>query len=303
MIKISYPGGNENLSTEELLRDGAKRLKGSGISQSRAEVEILMASVLDIPRWKLYLQKEETLSPEAEKKFQIALGKREKHTPLSYITGKKEFYGYEFKVSPSVLIPRPETEILIETAISIIRESNNGKDEKLCIADLGTGSGAIAVTLALLIPHAEIWALDSSLAALEIAAENASYHKVASRINFVAGRFIDIPALFPKSINMIITNPPYICSRNIAQLPPHIKDYEPLSALDGGEDGLNCYREILDALTKTPIAPPAIFLSETGEDSLSALKALCSSHPAISSFSFIKDYRDFERVLKATVNA
>ncbi len=292
---------DELYCADEILCDAAARLKKAGLAEGRAEAEILLASILNIPRWRLYLQREEKIGLREAKNFQSALAKRERRVPLSYITGEKEFYGYSFQVTGDVLIPRPETEFLIDTVLAAVNEDNPAIEHKMVIADLGTGSGAIAVTLALLLPRAEIWALDISPAALLIARKNSVIHGVCSRIRFVRGSFEEIPRLLPRSLNLVVANPPYICSGNINQLAPEIKEYEPLQALDGGEDGLDSYRQILEALKHVTVRPPATLIMETGEDSLAALKDLCRSNPLISSLAFIKDYRGHERVMKATL--
>jgi release factor glutamine methyltransferase len=175
--------------------------------------------------------------------------------------------GLSFTVTPSVLIPRPETELLVEAVLAELRQ-----EQAPCLLDLGTGSGAIAVSLAVFLPQAQVTAVDLSAAALAVARENARRHQVASRLRFLQG---DLYApVAGEEFTAVISNPPYIPAAEISRLAATVKDYEPLLALDGGPDGLAFYRRLTRELTLLA-APPSLLALEVGAGQAAAVRQLC----------------------------
>ncbi|MDD4900310.1 MAG: peptide chain release factor N(5)-glutamine methyltransferase, partial [Candidatus Omnitrophica bacterium] len=207
------------------------------------EAEILFAEVLGCDRMSLYRNRALPLNAEISKYIGTVLKRRIHGEPLQYILGKTEFMGLEFKVEPGVLIPRQETEILVEKVVQEVTKSQGHNAISLSLLDLGTGSGCIAVFLAKMFPAAKITAVDISEQALRIAKQNAILHGVDERIQFIQGNLLSPYAVRRTQYDIIVSNPPYIPSWEISQLQPEIA-YEPRIALDGGEDGLDFYRKI-----------------------------------------------------------
>jgi release factor glutamine methyltransferase len=173
--------------------------------------------------------------------YRTLVSRRQARVPLAYLTGAKEFWSLSFKVTPAVLVPRPETEVLVETALARLKRLTAP-----VIVDVGTGSGAIAVALAKMLPFARIYATEISREALDVARENAGVHGVAGQIAFLQGDLLE--PVFTRGLigqcDLIVSNPPYVATTDLAVLPPEAH-YEPLEALDGGPDGLRCHRQII----------------------------------------------------------
>ncbi len=214
------------------------------------EAELLFSEVLGLSRAGLYLNRALALEKNKSREIAAVLKRRIKGEPLPYILGKAGFMGLDFKVTPDVLIPRQETEILVEEALRIAQGIDGSN---LRILDLGTGSGCIAITLAKFLPQAGIDAVDISQEALEVARCNAARHNV--RINFIKGNLFDNNICRPSGYDLILANPPYVSGAEIAGLAPEVQQ-EPRLALDGGNDGLDFYRRIA--------GEAAVYLKENG---------------------------------------
>ena len=199
------------------------------------EAEIILANILNKDRSFLHTHPDLTLSNKIEGSFVLKCKRRLAQEPLDYILGFKEFYGLKFYVDKNVLIPRPETEDLVDQVIDY------AKDRPVTICDVGTGSGCIAISLAKNLTYASIFATDTDLKALNIAKRNAKLHNVDSKIKFLHGRLI-LP--IKKNINIIVANLPYIKTKKLNTLEPKIKDWEPRKALDGGTDGMRIYEKL-----------------------------------------------------------
>lgn len=218
----------------EALRRGAVFLREMGSPSARLDAEVLLGHCTGLRRVALYVQPERVLTSEEEPCYRMLLDRRARREPVSYLVGRKEFYGLMFRVDERVLIPRPETEVLVERAL----EYGRRKETDLRVADIGTGSGCIAVALARHLPGARIYATDISSAALEVADENRRSHGVSDRVILLQG---DLCAILPESVDLLVCNPPYTVWQS---LPRGISDYEPRIALDGGADGLELYRRL-----------------------------------------------------------
>lgn len=238
------------MRVETELRYATTRLREAGVESPQLDAQLMMAHALGCSRIDVIAHTQRIPSAQELAIFRDMLDNRALRYPLAYILGKKEFFGLDFIVSPAVLIPRPETEILVEECLKRVGDTPN-------IVDIGTGSGAIAVALAVNVPKAKVWATDTSEEALKVARANVEKHGVADRVSIVWGDLLEpllcvvpghhVPAqhrgLQQKAFDVIVSNPPYIPSEVIESLEPEVR-YEPREALDGGLDGLNAYRRL-----------------------------------------------------------
>jgi release factor glutamine methyltransferase len=223
----------------DLLKSAEKQLRIAGIESAQREVEWLLTAILQTDRANLYLMREYRLQQNEQAQFDALLQRRLTREPLQYILGSCEFYGFEFTVTPAVLIPRPETELLVEKVVELAAPFDSPR-----IIDIGTGSGCIAVSLARLIANAHVIATDVSKAALEIAQANAKKLGVADRIEF---RLADMTKSDSgEQFDIVVSNPPYVLESERPSLQPEVRDWEPAEALYVKDDGLKFYRSIID---------------------------------------------------------
>jgi release factor glutamine methyltransferase len=226
----------------EGIQKSAEFLAKKSIESPRLQAELLLAHVLGLERMKLYLNFERALAPAEVDRFRDLIRRRGQREPLQHIVGSTSFCGLEIAVNRHVLVPRPETELLAEAGWKFLSTLNSQPSTCPSTAlDFGTGSGCLAIALAVKSPGARVHALDLSADALEIAKQNAARHQVLQRIQFVCG---DGFAALPEGsrFDLIISNPPYVATAEIESLEPEVRDYDPRSALDGGADGLDFYR-------------------------------------------------------------
>ncbi|MBU3678445.1 MAG: peptide chain release factor N(5)-glutamine methyltransferase [Candidatus Kapabacteria bacterium] len=230
-------------TVRDLVNWGKEFFTSKGIDEARLTIELMVCSVLSIRRIELYTDHDRPLTKEELARLRAMVQRRVKHEPLQYIIGTADFYGRSFEVNPSVLIPRPETEILVDL---VLRHARSSARPMYCL-DIGTGSGIIPVTVAAEIPETTWTCMDISEPALSCAHSNALRHGVGDRLMFVDGSFLELlPAGAPWDI--ITMNPPYIAESDIAELQPEVRDYEPEQALTDHADGLTFYRRFADVL-------------------------------------------------------
>ena len=228
-------------SIAEAVLHGANKLRKAGVPEERREAGSLLMHVLGRDRTYILGRAEDLLTDEQVEEFSESLEARAEGKPLQYITGRQEFFGIEFEVNNDVLIPRPETELLVEAALSIVSQN-----ETPFICDVGTGSGCIVVTLLHKLPRARGIALDISAAALAVAERNANRHGVQERLSFVTSDcFAGLGPAFGQTFDLIVSNPPYVAERAVAGLQREVRDFEPRVALTAGEDGLSVIRRLL----------------------------------------------------------
>jgi release factor glutamine methyltransferase len=283
-------------TVRRVLMDGTQFLRDAGIESARLDAEVLLGHALDKERADIYLGMESPLNDSDEKIFRESLTRRAKGEPVAYITGHKEFWSLDFVVTPDVLIPRPETELVVELALEgAIMAATKAP---LKILDIGTGSGVIAIALAKELPAAEIWAVDVSAAALNIAEVNARRHGVAERVKFLDGDLFDPITELGHRFDVIVSNPPYILSKEIANLGREVRDWEPKMALDGGPDGLDCYRQIIGG-AHTYLVPEGRILLEIGEDQGTAVAGLFVGVGGFEKATIYQDYAGKDRVIGA----
>ena len=228
----------------DVLRLSTDYLAQHGSASPRLDAELLCAYAWQLRRLDLYLQHDRPLKEPELEAARALVRRRAGGEPVAYITGVREFYNRPFMVDPAVLIPRPETETLVELAIRVLRErAPDGGGAS--VADLGTGSGCIAVTLALELPSIEVVAVDAGEAALEVARANAAEHAVTARVTFLHG---DWAGSLERPVDLVVSNPPYVTTAELAAAARDVRDFEPHAALDGGADGLDAYRALLESL-------------------------------------------------------
>lgn len=224
----------ERWTVLKILQWTADYFAGKEIASARLEAELLLAATLDLDRVGLYVNFERPLDSSELAAFREQVQRRAKGEPVQYILGETEFWSLPFTVSPAVLIPRADTEVLVEEALSRI-------EGPVHLLDVGTGSGAIAVAMAHEKPEIQVTALDCSEEALHVARGNAERNGVAERVSCLAGDLAELP---PGPFAMVVSNPPYIPTADCEQLMTEVRDHEPRLALNGGEDGLNAYRQL-----------------------------------------------------------
>lgn len=232
-------------TVKELLAVTSDYLTNKGIDSPRLTAEILLAYQLKITRIKLYLNYDQPLDAGEISGYRSLIRRRASREPYQHITGTQEFWSMEFSVNPHVLIPRPESELIVEQVISLCKGNEPDGKGPTHILDLGTGSGAIAISLAREFDGATLWASDISEEALEIARLNSIKHGVNERIRFLLG---DLWKPFSEkglTFDVIVTNPPYISSEAFETLSPEVRDYEPRVALDGGSEGMQYIEKII----------------------------------------------------------
>ena len=260
------------------------------------EEELILTSVLDCDRISLYTRPR-SLTPAQEEYLKEIRERRAQGEPLQYILGFCEFMGFEFFVDRRVLIPRPETEFLVEEAVAACRMIKF--QAPLSILDLGTGSGNIAVSLAKLVPGSRVMAVDVSAGALEVTRGNAHLNEVTDRIECVLADMNEFFAQDARQkFHIIVSNPPYIPSAAIGTLPPEVQN-EPRLALDGGKDGLDFYRVIIQAAPRF-LKESGQLLMEIGADQRTSLEKICSEAPGFDRIEFKKDLCGRDRILTAS---
>jgi release factor glutamine methyltransferase len=257
------------------------------------EAELLLRHCLGWDRTKFLTSLQETIEAEVVSKLQKLCDRRAQHEPLQYMIGRQEFYGREFVVGPGVLIPRPETEILIEQVLKYADRLWSA-DARLDVADIGTGSGAIAVTLACERPQWQVTSVDLSSDALAIAEENAE--RLGARVRFLQGDLVEPLLEQGQQLDILVSNPPYIPSEEVDRLDAEVRDYEPRLALDGGTDGLDCYRRICSALPRL-LKPQALVGFEVGIHQSRAVAELLRASGIMDGVEIVPDLAGIERVV------
>ena len=260
---------------------------GRGIDSPRLNAELLVAKALDMDRVGLYLDLNRPLMDQERSAIRPLVARRREREPVAYILGHRDFYGRRFEVSPDVLIPRPDTETLVEHALECIPE-----DTACRVLDVGTGSGAIAVTIAAARPLSLLTATDISDAALAVASRNAERHEVHSRIRFERADLLS----GAEQYDVIVSNPPYITQSEMASLQAEVREHEPVIALEAGEDGLDVVRALL-AAAEPATATGAQLLIEVGAGQAASVVDFAAEHTAWKSVAVYPDLNRIERVV------
>jgi len=244
----------------EALLQGRRLIESIGSDESPLEAELLLRHALSIDRVRLYQRLTDNLPRRDEQRYRKLLDRRLDREPTAYIVGRKEFFGLEFEVTRAALIPRPETEVLVEIVVAFIQSQYRGSPVN--VADVGVGCGTIAVSLAYELPNVNVVATDTSKRALKLAQRNAQRHEVADRVAFAQGNLL---APLTEPVGIIASNLPYVPTTDWQALPPEIHDHEPRAALDGGEDGLRIIRRLLRRAPEH-LGPAGTVFAEIGDE-------------------------------------
>lgn len=290
----------EKFTISSLLQKGIDKLGEGDYFNPLLDAQILLMHILDVDKIYLYTHNRDPVDEKVVEKFLELINLRKKRYPLQYIIGKQEFMGLDFKVKEGVLVPRPDTEILVEKIIDIVESgyfSDNDK-ENINIVDIGTGSGAITLSLAHFLKNAFVYSVDISDVALGVAKENAKLHDLENQVKFLNGSLFEPlnDENLEGKVDILVSNPPYIPTKVIEELQTEVSTYEPKLALDGGADGLDFYRDIINNSNKF-MSKTSIIAFEIGHDQASALKNLLEKNGNFDNITVITDLSGLDRVI------
>ena len=280
------------ITIAQIIHDATSRLRPIAGDDARLETELLLAHVLRMNRTRLLATLSDAPSPDALAGFESLLERRLSRVPLAYITGHREFYGIEFECTPAALIPRPETELLVEIALHEVGSRSPGAR----ILDVGTGAGAIAVAIAANAASARVTASDASSAALALSRRNAASAGVAGRIDFRCGDLLEGAAEF----DIIVANLPYVSEGAWRELPPEIRDHEPKQALVGGARGTEVIEQLFEQ-APPHLAPGGVLAAEIGADQADAVISAARRHFPDAQMCVMKDLSGLDRVVVVRV--
>lgn len=270
----------------------AKHLAQKQIETARLDAEVLLAHVVGCKRIDLYgIRHAEVASADVKQKYRELIRRRLEGCPVAYLVGRKEFYGLDLKVSPAVLIPRPDSEHVVMECLALMKPI-----EKPRILDIGTGSGNLPIAIAKHHPTAELTAIDASGDALKIAQENAERHGVLERIRFLQGDLF-APLSAEEQFHCIVSNPPYIPDEEVPKLPIGVRDYEPHMALKGGPGGFVIFDRLVEG-SRTRLFPGGYLILEIGSPQEASARAKLAAIPEFTLAPTIFDYSGFPRVVR-----
>lgn len=275
----------------QVLQSATEKLSKAQIPDARVEAELLLGHVLGMSQTQLYAEWRRRLTAAEIEELGRLLERRLGREPTAYILGHCEFYGIEFHVDRHTFIPRPETELLVEQAIKI-GQGMSHLERQIVIADIGTGCGAIAISLALALPQAKVYATDISSSALRVAEINCRRHGVSSRVDLRHGNLLEP---LPRPVDMIVANLPYVKSSGFEELSPEIREFEPRIALVAGKDGLDKIREMLEQMPGK-LNCGGCFLLEIGHGQSATVASLINRYFPQANIELISDLSDIERV-------
>ncbi len=302
----------ESMDVRAALKEAMARLRAANVPSHTLAAELLMISALERDRTWLYTHPEAPIEPQTVDKYFALVARRAAGEPTQYLTGKQEFWGLEFEVSPAVLIPRPETEHLVEVVLQRlgprgirIRMDTGAPSPHLRAADIGTGSGCLAVALAQELPHADVFATDISAPALALALRNARRHHVAERVRFVETNLLDSflcgsagEARGARLFDIIVSNPPYVALDDAASLPCEVRGHEPHAALFGGRTGVELYGRLIEQ-ARALLRDRGILALELGYNCADRVLKIVREQPGWGNVSVTNDLAGIPRVLAA----
>ncbi len=283
-----------------LVRWATSYFKDRAIDSPRSTAEILLAHALGCKRIDLYLNYDQPLATGELQRFKSLIKRRISREPVAYIMGSKEFWSLELEVTPDVLIPRPETECLVEAVLKVLAKNDAGPAKR--VLELGTGSGAIVLALASEQPRHLYFASDGYLQAALLARKNARRHHVQQHIHFFVGDWMQCLNPAACALDVVVSNPPYIPSAVIRELQPEINRHEPLAALDAGADGLDCLRQII-VTAGDYLKPGGALLLEIGYDQKAAVARIAADCGHYEACCFSQDYSGHDRVVELKIKA
>lgn len=281
---------------KELLAVTIAYLEEKGVPDPRLSAEILLAHQLGIERLRLYLEYDRPLNRPEVDGYRSLIKRRLRREPVQYITGRQEFWSLEFEVGPQVLIPRPETELLVEQLVKLRVKGEGIEPASLTVLDLGTGSGAIAVAVASELSRASVWASDISREAIDRAAGNAKRHGLEGRIRFMVGDLFEPVKPLNLSFDFIITNPPYVATEDFDSLPPEVREFEPRIALEGHRNGLFYIEKIIQEAPAF-LQTGGWLLMEMDPGQVPVVLNSVNETVSFGEKQVIKDYRRLDRIV------
>ena len=285
------------MTLREALTSATRQLDASSglCADAARDAALLLRHVLAISHAAQLTEPERELTTEQQATFDALILRRIANEPIQYITGEQEFYGLTLRVTPAVLIPRPETEQLVEAVLAEMNSAELDRTQPLRILDVGTGSGAIAIALAFHLPHAQITAVDLSAAALEVAIANTARHALAGRIRYLKSDLLDAFPPDEAPFAAIVSNPPYVPAADRASLHPQVRDHEPAAALFAGPDGLDIYRRLIPQACAA-LQPNGLLALEIGHGQSEAIASLLSGWKELR---FLDDLQHIPRIALA----
>lgn len=283
-------------TTGRLLTWTTDYLKENGANSPRLDAEVLLAYASQCQRIDLYTSFEQDPGEQVRNSFRSLVKQRADGIPVAYLVGQREFFSLPFQVSPAVLIPRPETEFVVTTAIDIIRQ-HYADQPAVNLIDVGTGSGAIAVAIAKQLPHCHIRAIDSSSSALEIAQQNISQHQVQTQVSSLQSDLLEQIAT-EEQVHIVVSNPPYVSQDEYDQLDPTVRDHEPQDALLAGPSGLEVYSRLIPQAA-AHLYPQGWLILETSPQLHQALTNQLNESPFYETISVVNDLAGLPRVVTA----
>lgn len=290
---VASGGGRpERWTIRRLIQTTAEYLESKGSPSARLDTELLLSRALDTDRVQLYLRMDQPLLPAELDAFRELVRRRATHEPVAYILGRREFYGVSLEVSPAVLIPRPETEVLVDAVLEELPEDSQAR-----VLDIGTGSGAIALAVLKERPQVSAIATDVSTEALALAKKNAEALRLSGRIEFREGSLLE-PLESGERFEIVASNPPYITEAEMAGLMPDVRDFEPRGALTPGGDGLALVRQIVEGAGPF-VKPGGLLLVEIGATQGEAAYALAEAAGAWQDIEVRRDLAGLDRTLIA----
>lgn len=293
--KKAPAGAGEIWTIGKILKWTEQYFARAGLESARLDAEVLLSHVLKKERIFLYVHFDQPLEPQELAAYKDCIRRRVRHEPVAYITGHREFMGLEFKVSRATLIPRPDTEILVEAVLQRLKPAGKG----CTIADIGTGTGAICLSILNYLPKLRGYAVDISADALEVARDNAENLGLKDRAVLLVGDLLDpLRQVLPdgQRLSAIVSNPPYIPRQDIRSLEEDVRGFEPIGALDGGIDGLDFYRRLLDESAKL-LEDGGFLALEAGIHQARQLRILSEDMPCWKGCEIIRDLAGIERVV------
>jgi len=287
---------NDVWTIQKLLNWVAEYLKNKGVDSPRLSAELLLSCVLGLKRIELYTQFDKIVTEEKLTGLHKLVERAGKHEPIAYLAGKTEFYSLEIEVTVDCMIPRPETELLVERAIEFLR----ARGGKQFVCDLCTGSGCIAAAIAKNFSDCRIIATDICDAALSVAAKNIERYGLKERVKLLCGDLFDpvMPQLDVEKFDLIVCNPPYVSSAEFEKLDKNVKDYEPKLALFAGDDGLDIYRRIVEKVEQF-LKPDAALMLEIGYEQGQTVRQLLEQAGCFGEITTEKDHCDNDRIVIA----
>ena len=277
-----------------------RRLREVEIGTAQLDAAVLLSSVLGVNKAWLYAHPTRQMTEEEIVRYEDLVHRRMCHEPVAYLVGYKPFYGLDITVDNRVLIPRPETELLVERALAHLQRLIH-EGQRPLVADIGTGSGAIAIALAVNAPEVTVYATDVSSACIEVAEKNIWRYGVAEQVRLVSGHLMEC---ITEPVDVVVANLPYIATADLANLPPQVRDYEPILALDGGGDGCDVLRSFVHSLAapqgREKLKPGAVVFLEIGSDQGATVRAVVNQVLPDHGCNVLVDYAGLDRVVVIT---